>query len=54
MSRHKSGRLDHDRRSRAEAALNRVAREIGLPLVTWGLEQRELVTGIVDVFAPES
>jgi len=31
-----------------------VAREISLPLVTWGLEQRELATGIVDVFAPES
>lgn len=24
------------------------------PLVTWGLEQRELATGIADVFAPES
>ena len=25
-----------------------------LPLVIWGLEQRELATGIVDLFAPES
>ena len=30
------------------------AARLRLPLVTWGLEQRELATGIVDVFAPES
>ena len=32
----------------------RVVARLRLPLVTWGLEQRELATGIVDVFAPES
>ena len=30
------------------------AARLRLPLVTWGLGQRELATGIVDVFAPES
>ena len=29
------------------------AARLRLPLVTWGLEQRELATGIADVFAPE-
>jgi hypothetical protein len=29
------------------------AARLPLPLVTWGLEQRELATGIVDAFAPE-
>ena len=30
------------------------AARLRLPLVTWGLDQRELATDIVDVFAPES
>ena len=30
------------------------AARLRLPLVTWGLEQRELATGMVGVFAPES
>ena len=30
------------------------AARLRLPLVTWGLEQREHATGISDVFVPES
>jgi len=38
----------------ADAVCIAAAARLRLPLVTWGLEQRELATSIVDVFAPES
>ena len=47
----RSGRL---RLRGAAAVCIAAAARLRLPPVTWGLEQRDFATGIVDVFAPES